>query len=55
MKDATAVEMAMLWVLNLSDGEHDLLHIAVRSGIRFQSVRQAAQLLQEAGLLKSSQ
>jgi aminopeptidase-like protein len=52
MKEAMAVEMALLWVLNLSDGEHDLLDIAVRSGIDFQSISQAAQLLQEAGLLK---
>jgi len=51
MKAAMGVEMAMLWVLNFSDGEHDLLDIAVRSGIDFPSVSQAAELLQEAGLL----
>ena len=51
MKKATGVEMAMLWVLNLSDGEHDLLDIAVRSGIDFSSVSQAAAMLREAGLL----
>jgi aminopeptidase-like protein len=47
----TGVEMALLWVLNLSDGEHDLLDIAVRSGIDFPSVSQAAEMLQEVGLL----
>jgi aminopeptidase-like protein len=51
MKDAAAREMAMLWVLNLSDGQHDLLDIAVRSGISFDQISQAANALQEAGLL----
>ncbi|MBV8101689.1 MAG: DUF4910 domain-containing protein [Verrucomicrobia bacterium] len=51
LKEAMGVETAMLWVLNLSDGEHDLLDIAVRSGISFPSVSEAAKLLQEAGLL----
>jgi aminopeptidase-like protein len=53
VKEAMGVEMAMLWVLNLSDSEHDLLDIAIRSGISFPSVSQAAKLLQEAGLLAS--
>ena len=51
LKEAMGVETAMLWVLNLSDGEHDLLDIAVRSGFSFPSVSEAAKLLQEAGLL----
>ncbi len=41
----------MLWILNLSDGEHDLLDIAFRSGIPFDQISQAAYLLREAGLL----
>jgi aminopeptidase-like protein len=53
IKDAAAKEMAMLWVLNLSDGEHDLLEIAIRSGIQFDAVSQAAKALGEAGLLAS--
>jgi aminopeptidase-like protein len=53
MKEAIGVEMAILWVLNLSDGEHDLLDIAVRSGVGFKSISQAAELLQAAGLLQS--
>jgi aminopeptidase-like protein len=51
MKDAAAREMAILWVLNLSDGRHDLLDIAVRSGIPFDQISQAADALREAGLL----
>ncbi len=42
---------ARLWVLNFSDGEHSLLEIAERSGVPFAAVRQAADLLEENGLL----
>jgi aminopeptidase-like protein len=45
-------EMAMLWVLNLSDGNHSLLDISDRSGLPFTAVRSAADLLVEHGLLK---
>lgn len=44
-------ELALLWVLNLSDGDHDLLRIAERSGLRFDEVRTAADRLLEPGLL----
>lgn len=47
-------EMAMLWVLNLSDGQHSLLDIAERAGLRFEAVRSAADLLREHGLLKEA-
>jgi aminopeptidase-like protein len=50
-KDAAAENMAMLWVLNLSDSQHDLLEIAVRSGIPFKEVSRAAEILSRAGLL----
>jgi aminopeptidase-like protein len=53
-KDAAAGEMAMLWVLNLSDGQNDLLDIAVRSGIAFDEISRAADALKEAGLLGSA-
>lgn len=50
--DAIGEEInALLWVLNLSDGEHSLLDIAERSGVRFSTVCEAAKLLQESGLL----
>jgi aminopeptidase-like protein len=42
---------ARLWTLNLSDGEHSLLDISERSGIPFASIRDAADLLHENGLL----
>lgn len=50
-KDAAAKNMAMLWVLNLSDGEHSLLDIAERAGIPFGIILSTARLLQEHGLL----
>jgi aminopeptidase-like protein len=45
-------EMALLWVLNLSDGEHDLLSIAERAGMSFTLISQAAEALAQHGLLK---
>lgn len=50
--EAIGVELnARLWVLNLSDGEHSLLDIAERSGIRFSAISDAADLLCQSGLL----
>jgi aminopeptidase-like protein len=45
-------EMAMLWVLNQSDGRHSLLDIAERSGCAFSAIQRAAGLLEAHGLLK---
>jgi aminopeptidase-like protein len=47
-----ARELALLWVLNLSDGEHDLLDIAERADMSFAAVREAADTLLAAGLLR---
>jgi aminopeptidase-like protein len=51
-QDTKVIEMAMLWVLNLSDGNHSLLDIKVRSGMPFAAVQEAAQLLLQHGLLR---
>jgi aminopeptidase-like protein len=45
-------ELALLWVLNYSDGSHHLLDISEKSGINFTSIQVAAQRLATAGLLK---
>jgi aminopeptidase-like protein len=45
------VTRAMLWVLNLSDGEHSLIDIAERSAMDFEAVREATRILEENGLL----
>jgi aminopeptidase-like protein len=44
-------EGPLLWVLNLSDGRHDLLAVSERSGVPFVEVADAADALVEAGLL----
>ncbi len=49
--DSAAARMAMLWVLNLSDGAHSLLDIAERAEISFSVIMRVARQLQQAGLL----
>ncbi|MGX1226638.1 aminopeptidase-like protein [Streptomyces ambofaciens] len=51
--DAKQAQMAMLWVLSLSDGEHTLLDVAERSGLSFDTVAAAADALHGAGLIKA--
>lgn len=45
-------KMAMLWVLNLSDGNHSLLDIAEQANISFKKINKAARALIQTGLLK---
>jgi aminopeptidase-like protein len=45
-------ELALLWVLNLSDGRHGLLDIAERSGMAFDKIEEAARALLDAELLR---
>ena len=49
--DLGDLQLAMLWLLQLSDGTRSLLDVAERSGMRFDLVRRAAALLGEHGLL----
>ena len=51
-QDVKASELAMLWVLNYSDGEHSLLDIAERSEMDFQLLVAAAQALSAKHLLQ---
>jgi aminopeptidase-like protein len=44
-------QMAMLWVLNLTDGRHSLLDVAERAGLAFELVEAAAARLRDGGLL----
>jgi len=46
-------EMALLWVLNFSDGRHSLLDIAERAALPFTTIRGAADALRGAGLLRA--
>lgn len=50
-KDVGQREYALLWVLNLSDGEHSLLDISERSGLAFETIYAATRDLVTAGLL----
>lgn len=44
-------EISLLWVLNFSDGQHDLLDIAEKSGMKFRDIYTAASALFDKGLL----
>jgi aminopeptidase-like protein len=46
-----STEAALLWVLNLSDGQHTLLDVSDRSGLPYREVLEAAVTLQEHDLL----
>lgn len=50
--DSDNLQLAMLWVLNLSDGKHSLLDVAERSKIDFDVIKHAAKLLLDSGLLE---
>jgi aminopeptidase-like protein len=51
-KDSSSRIMAMLWVLNLSDGAHSLLDIAERANLPFAAIDSAAAQLERAKLLE---
>jgi aminopeptidase-like protein len=43
-------QLALLWVLNLSDGTNGVLDIAERSGLSFDAIRRAVDALTACGL-----
>ncbi len=51
-KDKKIKELAMLWVLNLSDGSNTLLDISDQSGIEFATIKDVADILINHDLLK---
>ena len=50
-RDENLYELAMLWVLNFSDGNYSLLDIADRSGLPFLFIKEAAAKLVDCRLL----
>ena len=52
--DPGQLQMAMLWVLNQSDGGPTLLDIAERAGLPFELIRRAADALLAHGLLETA-
>jgi aminopeptidase-like protein len=51
-RTASYDQMALLWVLNLADGNHSLLDMAERAGLPFAKMRAAADALVAAELLE---
>ena len=49
------LEHALLWILSFSDGSHDLLAIAARSGLDFDLLAHAAAALEQAGLVREAE
>jgi aminopeptidase-like protein len=45
-------QMALLWILNLSDGSYSLLDIAIKSGIKFEVLLEVAKELEQVKLLR---
>jgi aminopeptidase-like protein len=52
--ETKASELAMLWILNLSDGKHTLLDIAERADLQFSLIKETADVLEQHGLLKAT-
>jgi aminopeptidase-like protein len=49
--DRQSKQLAMLWVLNLSDGSNSLLDIAERSGVPFSAIESVATVLRDHDLI----
>ena len=50
-KNIPDLQLALLWVLNMSDGSHDLVAIAERSGLPSETIEAASDLLLEHDLI----
>ena len=50
--EQNALELALLWVMNLADGQHTTLDVAERAGLPFAVVHEAADALETADLLR---
>jgi len=50
--DSKKLQLAFLWVLNYSDGEHSLTNIAALSGLDLKLIIEAANMLKEKDLIK---
>lgn len=51
-RSAGEFQMALLWLLNMSDGENSLLDIADRANLPWETTKEAVRALSEVGLLK---
>ncbi|PYF00042.1 aminopeptidase-like protein [Rhodopseudomonas faecalis] len=53
-QSASDYQMALLWLLNMSDGDHTVLDIAERAALPWDLIKQATQALLAAELLKAA-
>lgn len=53
-KDTAEFVNALMWILNLSDGDNDLIEISIRSGISIKTLSKAAEELKKNGLISIS-
>src|SRR5262245_48562054 len=54
-KGAAAANMAMLWILNLSDRNHSVLDISARAGLPFAVIVRDRTVAQQHGLLRNAE
>jgi aminopeptidase-like protein len=50
--DQKTMQMALLWVLNMSDGHHDVIDIAKKSNLPLSFIIKACDLLLKKSLLR---
>jgi aminopeptidase-like protein len=50
-RESTTFTIALLWLLNLADGDHDIIKIADLSGISFEELAAAGRSCRDAGLV----
>jgi aminopeptidase-like protein len=50
--DSKTIQLAFLWVLNYSDGQHSLTDICIISGLDLNIICEAADMLEEKGLIE---
>ena len=50
--NSKTLQLAMLWVLNLSDGKHTIMDISERAGLEFDLIKKAVDALAEHNLLR---
>ncbi len=50
--DQKQLQLAMLWILNMADGQHSLLDIAIQSGIAFDLLHKISQILEKKELIE---
>ena len=51
-KDMSPDEVSVFWVMNMSDGRHTLLDVALRSGLKFSQIKKAADILRGLKMIR---